>query len=62
MGVVDDCRDPGAADELYGCEVSTYTFPPCSSDVQQSWVVDGSLQAQALAEAINCSDGAFNVE
>ncbi|CAM9152222.1 unnamed protein product [Ectocarpus fasciculatus] len=57
-----DCLDPDADDEFYECEAPPPTALPCSAEVQQTWVVDDSAQAQALASAVNCSGGSFEVE
>ena len=56
-----DCLDPGAGDEIFDCGRRP-TFPPCSPQIQTTWVVDSSTQAEALAEAVNCSGGSFEVE
>ena len=47
-------------DELTNC---TEIVPSLrSEDIQTSWVVENTTQAQALAEAVNCSGGSFEVE
>ena len=56
------CIDPNAGDELYGCQRPPATVPPCSSDVKQTWIVEDKTHAHALAEAINCSGGSFQVK
>ena len=35
---------------------------PCSADVQRTWLVETSAEAQALVSAVNCSGGLFEVE
>ncbi|CAM9468153.1 unnamed protein product [Ectocarpus sp. 6 AP-2014] len=62
QSVTFDCLDPDADDEFYECEAPPPTALPCSAEVQQTWVVDDSAQAQALASAVNCSGGSFEVE
>ena len=57
-----DCIDPNAGDELYDCQRPPATVPPCSSDVKQTWIVEDKTHAHALAEAINCSGGSFQVK
>ncbi|CAN0384079.1 unnamed protein product, partial [Laminaria digitata] len=57
-----DCLDPNAADELYECEAPPAAALPCSEEVQRTWVVEDSAQARALAAAVNCSGGSFEVE
>ena len=58
-----DCLDPTATeDEFYDCKARPPTAPPCTADVQQAWEVGSSEQAQALAAAVNCSGGSFEVE
>lgn len=57
-----ECIDPGADDEVFECTAPPPAVPPCSADVQKAWVVDTSAQAQALAAAVNCSGGSFEVE
>ena len=57
-----DCINPGAGDELYGCDIPSAVTPPCSQHIEQNWIVEDVYQARALAEAINCSGGSFQVE
>lgn len=57
-----DCLDPSAEDVVFECKPPPTATPPCSADVQQIWVVETSAQAQALAAAVNCSGGTFEVE
>ncbi|CAM9601541.1 unnamed protein product, partial [Ectocarpus fasciculatus] len=57
-----DCIDPGALEELYECEATPTTIEPCPADSEWNWVVGDSVQALALAEAVNCSGGWFEVE
>ena len=56
------CKDPGAGDEIYECQMSPPAAPPCSADVSQNWIIEDATQARALVEAINCSGGSFQVE
>lgn len=56
-----DCLDPSAGDEMYDCKPSPSTSTPCQADGKTSWVVEDSAQARALAEAVNCAGGAFDV-
>ena len=57
-----DCKDSTADDELYECKEMPAPALPCSAEVQQAWTVENSEQAQALAAAVNCSGGSFEVE
>lgn len=57
-----DCVDPSAEEELYDCQPSPSSPDACGVDIQTSWVVETSTQARAMAEAVNCSGGTFNVE
>ena len=57
-----DCLDPAANDELYDCKPTPPDTLPCSADVQWTWLVENSAGAQALAAAVNCSGGSFEVE
>lgn len=57
-----DCFNPSAADEFFECEAPPPTALPCSAEVQQTWLVEDSAHAQALAAAVNCSGGSFEVE
>ncbi|CBN75178.1 polymorphic Outer membrane protein G/I family [Ectocarpus siliculosus] len=57
-----DCVDPSAPEELYECEAPPITTTPCPADSEWNWVVGDSEQALALALAINCSGGSFEVE
>ncbi|CAM9191106.1 unnamed protein product [Ectocarpus sp. 13 AM-2016] len=57
-----ECLDPGAEQELYECHAPPPAVLPCSEKVQQTWVVETSEHAQALAAAVNCSGGLFEVE
>lgn len=56
------CLDPSAADEVYACEEPPQAGPRCSAAAQREWVVDNVAQARALADAVNCSGGYFEVE
>ena len=56
------CVDPDVLDDdLASCE-KFVARPPCSGDGQRHWLVSNANQAQALAEAVNCSGGTFDVE
>ncbi len=57
-----DCLDPTAGEELYECKERPSAAPPCSAEVQQTWTVETSDHAEALAASINCSGGSFEVE
>ncbi|CAN0240601.1 unnamed protein product, partial [Ascophyllum nodosum] len=57
-----DCINPGAGDELYGCDIPSAVTSPCSQHIEQNWIVEDVYQARALAKAINCSGGSFQVE
>ncbi|CAN0168925.1 unnamed protein product [Ectocarpus sp. 12 AP-2014] len=61
-GGLADCLDPSAGDEFYECSPPSPEALPCSAEVQQTWVVDEQEQAHALAAAVNCSGGSFEVE
>ena len=56
-----DCLDPSAGDEIYDCSPPPPPPVPCSEDGKRVWVVEDSAQAGALAEAVNCSGGSFEV-
>lgn len=47
---------------IFDCEQPPPAALPCAADAQRMWVVETSAQAQALAAAVNCSGGAFEVE
>eukprot|EP00752_Nemacystus_decipiens_P012585 g11145.t1 len=57
-----DVSDEPATDELHDCKAAPSTPPPCSVDTPRRWLVDSAAQAQALAAALNCSGGWFEVE
>ncbi len=57
-----DCLDPTAEDEFYECMAMRPDAVPCGAGVQQVWTVETSEEAQALAAAVNCSGGSFEVE
>ena len=57
-----DCLDPSAHEDVYECKAKPPAALPCSSGVQQAWIVETSEQARALAAAVNCSGGSFEVE
>lgn len=54
--------DARAGNELYDCKTSPPAARPCSADVRRIWLVNNATQARALAAAINCSGGSFEVE
>ena len=56
-----ECMDPEAAGEENGCLETPPVPLPCLPE-QRKWKVGNSSQAHALAEALNCSRGAFEVE
>ena len=56
-----DCVDPSAEEGLYQCQPPPLPGVPCAVDIQRTWVVEDSTQARALAEAVNCSGGTFDV-
>ena len=56
-----DCVDPSAEENLFWCQPLRSSTNSGSPDVQRTWVVEESAQAQAMAEAVNCSGGAFEV-
>ena len=57
-----DCVDPTAADEFFDCKITPPAALPCPAEVQQAWTVESTEQARALAAAVNCSGGSFEVE
>eukprot|EP00904_Undaria_pinnatifida_P004259 jgi/Undpi1/13834/HiC_scaffold_9.g03485.m1 len=57
-----NCLDPDAEYEFFECKAPPPSALPCSADVQRTWVVDNSAKAKALAAAVNCSGGSFEVE
>ena len=57
-----DCVDPTADNELYECNATPPAALPCPTDVIQTWKIENSEQARALAAAVNCSGGSFEVE
>ncbi|CAB1103783.1 unnamed protein product [Ectocarpus sp. CCAP 1310/34] len=61
-GGLAECLDPSAGDEFYECSQPSPEALPCSLEVQQTWVLDEQEQAHALAAAVNCSGGSFQVE
>ena len=58
----DDCLDPTAGDEFYECAAKPPAALPCPAEISQAWTVENSDQARALAAAVNCSGGSFEVE
>lgn len=57
-----NCLDPNAAQELYECQETPAVTATCSPETRTDWVVEDSETAMALAEAISCSGGVFDVE
>lgn len=57
-----DCLDPSTHGEFFNYDAPPPPSLPCSPEVQQTWVVETSSQAQALVAAVNCSGGSFEVE
>ena len=57
----DECMDPKSASGKDGCLEKSPVLLPCLPQ-QQEWIVENTLQARALAESLNCSGGAFQVE
>lgn len=55
-----DCQDPVAGSALYNCQATP--IAPCSADIPVYWVVEDTVSATVLAEAIFCSSGDFHVE
>ena len=56
-----DCIDPSAEEGLHQCQPPPPPGAPCVVGIQRTWVVEDSTQARALAEAVNCSGGTFDV-
>ena len=57
-----DCLDPNAGDELHGCIVSPMPPLPCTGDIDNKLVVERLDDVHVLAETVNCTGGAFEVE
>lgn len=57
-----DCLDPNALIDTSNCGDIPHPPPLCSLDISRNWVIESTEQVLALAEAINCSGGYFNVE
>lgn len=57
-----ECLDPTAGNEIHDCKVPPPDALPCPADAQRTWVVEDSAQARALAVAVNCSGGTFEVK
>ena len=55
------CVDPSAEEGLYQCQPPPPHSAPCAVEIQRTWVVEDSTQARALAQAVNCSGGTFDV-
>lgn len=56
-----DCSDPSGGEEIYDCKPPQSTSAPCPDGGQSVWVIENTEQARALAEAVNCSGGSFEV-
>ena len=58
-----ECLDPKAAIKSgsNGCLDWAPALTPCPSQKKQHWIVETSLQAMDLVEALNCSGGIFEV-
>ena len=56
-----DCVDPSAKDPLHQCQPSQASAGICSIDAKQTWIVENTAQARALAEETTCSGGTFDV-
>ena len=62
-----DCKDPSAQHlfQITDCKNTSLTKPEasnCPQDVQLEWVVNDTVAAKSLAEAMLCSGGNFEVE
>lgn len=58
-----DCVDPVAREApLYDCQEPPPVASPCANDTAVEWVVEDTAGAKALAEAVDCAGGAFQVE
>ena len=55
-----DCLDPSAEEGLYQCQ-PPLLGAPCAVEIQRTWMVEDSRQAEALAQTVNCSGGTFDV-
>ena len=55
-----DCLDPSAEEGLYQCQ-PPLPGAPCAVEIQRTWMVEDSTQAEALAQTVNCSGGTFDV-
>lgn len=58
-----DCRDPEVlVSEISECNAENVADIPCAADTTGHWVVNDTGSAAALADAILCSGGTFEVE
>lgn len=57
-----NCVDPNTADEAYNCRPPPRRALPCHAGVQRVWEINTTAQAQALADAVICSGGNFEVQ
>ena len=56
------CVDPDVtAQEANLCVELPSTIPACPVELQSEWVVESTIQAQALVKAVRCSGGSFHV-
>ena len=56
------CVEPGVDDlKHYICVELPPIHNSCAAGFQREWVVENTAQARALAEAVRCSSGSFNV-
>ena len=56
------CIDPDAIDDDIDQEICKQETTPCPIGLQEGWLVQSTEDAKALAEAVKCSGGAFQVE
>lgn len=57
-----DCKDSALSDPFYSCKDFPALTTSCSDDSSSTWVVEDTASATALAEAVACSGGYFEVE
>ena len=56
------CADPDVTtQEANLCVEFAFPIPACPVDLQSEWVVESTIQAQALVKAVRCSGGSFHV-
>lgn len=56
------CLDPSAGQALYDCREPPPITASCANDTVEEWIVEDTASATALAEAVDCSGGAFQVK